>query len=131
MKVKLFCLLSCVYLINNLNAQTLSKSFELRYFTKDAKANGETDFKGETEYFNTEQRVEYLSKYAEVAKQFFADPNLDSKVVADEQLKQAMQQLKPQPLPEIRKREQLNQWKWMGYKPGQREKEGIIVGNLY
>jgi len=31
-----------------------SKSFELRYFSNDSKANGETDFKGETATFTTE-----------------------------------------------------------------------------
>lgn len=83
MKFKYLVIISLVLLSQKIAAQEVSKSFELRYFTKDAKANGETDFKGETEYFDTEQRVEYLNKYAEVAKQFFDDPNLDTKVVGE------------------------------------------------
>lgn len=38
------------FLTFTLAAQTVSKSFELRYFTNDPNANGETDFKGETEW---------------------------------------------------------------------------------
>ncbi len=111
----------------SISAQTLSKTFEMRYFTNDPKANGETDFKGETAVFNTEDRVEYLKRYAEVAKEFFKDPNLDTKVVSDDQLKQAMSKLKPQPEPEVRKRIPLKSWKWMGYKPGMEESEEIAL----
>lgn len=99
-------------------AQPISESFELRYFSNSPKANGETDFKGETAVFNTEDRVEYLKRYAIAAKEFFNDPNLDTKVVSDDQLTQAMSKLKPQPEPEVRKRIPLKSWKWMGYKPG-------------
>ncbi|HKK61135.1 MAG TPA: hypothetical protein VJ951_01165, partial [Bacteroidales bacterium] len=84
---------------------------------------GETDFKGETAVFNTDERVEYLKNYAEVAKEFFDDPNLDTKVVSDEQLQQTLKKIKPQPLPEIRKQIPLEYWKWMGYKTGMRKQE--------
>jgi hypothetical protein len=104
-------------------SQTISESFELRYFSNNKKANGETDFKGETAVFNTQERVEYLKNYAEVAKTFFNDPNLDTKVVSDEQLEQALNKIKPQPEPEIRKRIPLKYWKWMGYKQGMEEQE--------
>lgn len=123
MRFKNLFIVCFVLFAQNIYAQTISQSFELRYFTNDEKANGETDFKGETEYFNTEQRVEYLSKYAEVAREFFNDPNLDTKVVSESQIKQAVQKLKPQPLPEVRRRILLDQWKWVGYKPGQIETE--------
>lgn len=110
-------------------SQTISESFELRYFTNKPEANGETDFKGETAVFNTNERVEYLRNYATVAKNFFNDPGLDTKVVSDDQLMQAMNNLKPQPGPEVRKRIPLESWKWMGYKPGmeQNEIDGLNV----
>ena len=95
----------------------------MRYFSNNPKANGETDFKGETAVFNTEDRVEYLKRYAKAAKEFFNDPNLDTKVVSDDQLTQAMSKLKPQPEPEVRKRIPLEYWKWMGYKPGMEKRE--------
>ncbi len=50
-----------------------SKSFELRYFSDDPGANGETDFKGETQVFDTDQRVEFLKHYADFSKRFFDD----------------------------------------------------------
>jgi hypothetical protein len=104
-------------------SQPVSESFELRYFSNNPKANGETDFKGETAVFNTEDRVEYLNHYVKVAKEFFNDPNLDTKVVSDDQLKQSMSKLKPQPEPEVRKRIPLRYWKWMGYKPDMEKHE--------
>ncbi|MCU0474390.1 MAG: hypothetical protein MUC93_13680 [Bacteroidales bacterium] len=104
-------------------SQPISESFELRYFSNNPKSNGETDFKGETAVFNTEERVEYLKRYAEIAKEFFNDPELDTKVVSDEQVKQVMSKLKPQPEPEVRKEIPLKYWKWMGYKPGMEKSE--------
>ena len=98
-------------------AQT-SKSFELRYFSDDPKANGETDFKGETEVFDTEQRVEFLKHYADYAKKFFNDKNLDYMVVSDEEASQAASKIKPQPQPEYRNRIVLDEWKWRGYRSG-------------
>jgi hypothetical protein len=107
----------------SVSSQTISESFELRYFSNNTKANGETDFKGETAVFNTQERVEYLKNYAEVAKTFFNDQNLDTKVVSDEQLKQALNKIKPQPEPEVRKRIALKYWKWMGYKTSLEQQE--------
>lgn len=97
------------------------QSFELRYFSSDMDANGETDFKGETEFFSTEQRVEFLSHYATLAKQQFDDPDLNTKVVTKPAIDKVLEHLKPQPNPKIRERIQLNQWKYMGYKKGQHE----------
>ena len=99
-----------------------SKSFELRYFSNDPKANGETDFKGETATFTTEQRMELLRHYADFAQDFFNDKNLDYEVVSDAEATEATQKIKPQPQPEFRNRIYLDKWKWLGYKPGQ-EKE--------
>ncbi len=91
-------------LISNINAQEISKSFELRYFASDEKADGETDFKGETEYFNTEQRIEYLEKYEEYAGQFFNNPDWNKLVVTDDEAKEKAAKIKPQPTPKIRSR---------------------------
>ena len=118
----------------------LSKSFEFRYFTNDSSANGETDFKGKSAIFTTEQRIEFLKNYAEYAKAFFHDPDLDKKVVSDSEVTYAMRNLKEQPLPDVRKRIRLQQWKWLPYRNGERESElidlsqwnginGIIVKN--
>ncbi|HEV7347371.1 hypothetical protein [Telluribacter sp.] len=51
-----------------------SQSFELRYFSPDKAANGEIDFKGITAVFSTEQRVAFLTQYADLARQQFDDP---------------------------------------------------------
>jgi hypothetical protein len=109
-------------------AQTLSESFELRYFTGDSEANGVTDFKGPNEIFNNEARIKFLSHYANYAKRYFNDPKLNNKVVADSDVEELMKKLKPQPLPEIRKRKRLSGWRWMGYKEGQREEEQKKLG---
>ena len=107
--------------------QTTSRSFELRYFTSDPAANGETDFMGETEYFSTEQRVEFLNRYAAIASDFFNDPGFNTVVAPDEQVEEIMQGLKQQPQPEFRKRLTLDEWKWLGYRDGQHEEQ---VANL-
>jgi hypothetical protein len=96
-----------------------SKSFELRYISKDAKANGETDFKGPTSVFDTDQRIEFLKHYADFAADFFEDPNFDYQVAGDAEASQAARQIKPQPEPEHRDRIQLDDWKWLGYRAGQ------------
>jgi len=105
----------------DLFAQEESKSFEFRYFTEDSEANGETDFKGETSIFSTPERVDFLSHYADYAKRFFNDPNLNTKAATDREVSSLMDQLKPQPLPQVRNRQRLSEWKWTGYKKGQRE----------
>lgn len=47
----------------HLHGQNPSRSFELRYYTPDPRANGETDFKGEKEFLNTEQASECKLAY--------------------------------------------------------------------
>ena len=42
---------------------TISKNFELRYVSSDSRADGETDFKGETSTLTTDERVRYLNTY--------------------------------------------------------------------
>ena len=51
-------------------------TFEMRYFSKDAKANGETDLHGDTETMSLEERVSALGKYAGYAARFWGDPQL-------------------------------------------------------
>jgi hypothetical protein len=95
-----------------------SSSFEMRYFTDDPKANGETDFRGETEVFNTDQRIEFLRHYAGFSKKFFQDEQLDFMVVSGREAGEVARRIKPQPLPEHRDRMVLDQWKWRGYREG-------------
>ena len=90
----------------------LSQSFELRYVTSDVRANGETDFKGATEWMTTDQRVEYLHHWQQYASKRFGDETLAQQVVTDDEVTQAMRRLKPQPLPEVRKELRLDEWRW-------------------
>ena len=96
-----------------------ARSFELRYFSPDKKANGETDFKGATAVFTTEQRVEFLKQYAEAAKKQFDDPGLNTVVVTDDEVAETLKKIKPQPRPEIRQHQALTVWKYLGYRAGQ------------
>lgn len=102
-------------------SQPLSRTFEIRYFTKDEKANGETDFKGESEWFDTEQRVDFLNNYADFASGFFENPELNKKIVSDKEIKALISGLKTQPLTSKRKTIPLSEWKAYGYKAGQDE----------
>ena len=90
----------------------LSQSFELRYVTNDAKANGETDYKGSTEWFSTDQRIEYLTQWQQYASKYFNDQTLAEQVVSQTEIDDAMKRLKPQPLPQIRQKIKLDEWKW-------------------
>ncbi|MCD6287719.1 MAG: hypothetical protein J7M12_01250 [Candidatus Hydrogenedentes bacterium] len=103
--------------------QIVSKSFELRYFSTDPQANGETDFKGPTEVFDTAQRIEYLRRYAEYAGRFFDNAEWNKQVVSNEDVRAAVATLKPQPLPTVRRRILLTDWKYLGCRPGQRVAE--------
>lgn len=114
---------ACMLMLPALCGQTISESFELRYFTNDDKANGETDFHGETEYFNTGQRITFLQQYGQYASRFFKDPGLDTKVVTDEEAEKMVEALKPQPMPTVRKRIIPDSWKWIGYNDEKRSDE--------
>jgi hypothetical protein len=105
-------------LATGLGAQT-STSFELRYYTPDAKANGETDFKGETSVFTTEECVQFLNRYAEVASKWFGDTAYNTEVVAEHEIQDALARLKPRPQPELRQSIPLTAWKYTGYRDGQ------------
>ena len=116
--------LLCVSLAGDrVSAGELSKSFELRYFTGAAEASGVTDFRGKSEIFSTEQRVEYLRQYADYAKRFFGDPNLDTLIVGDDEARTVVAKIKPQPLPSVRTRIPLTQWRRTGHRDGLREQQ--------
>lgn len=117
--------LAIVLATSPLMAQQTAHSFELRYVTQDAAANGETDFKGETEYLNTEQRVDYLKQYARVASRFFEDTAYNTKVVTPAEVEAALAKIKPQPQPSVRRRIPLEQWQYLGYRSGQHAEDTL------
>lgn len=103
-----------------LNSQdTISSSFELRYFLNKTIADGETDFRGETEVFDTKWRLEYLKTYEKYAGKYFNNPRWDKLVISDNEIQDKLKNIKPQPNPEIRNRIWLNEWRCLGYKKGQ------------
>ena len=107
------------FLALNLTAQTLGEVFEMRHFTSDPKANGETDFKGETAWMNTEQRVRFLNDYADHASRYFGNPEYDQEIVNEDEVEKVLASLKAPPLTNIRRTIPLNGWKAYGYKKGQ------------
>ena len=102
----------------NLLAQRQVTTFEMRYLTKGPKANGVTDFHGETEWLDTEGRVDALNRYADYASHFWGDPGLDTPLFSDEDVKDLLSSIKPQPLTSIRRTIRLEEWKAYGYKAG-------------
>lgn len=94
----------------------ISRNYELRYFSTDIKADGETDFKGETSTLTTEQRIDFLDTYAQKLPGIFEDFSLDKPVVLLEEAKERLAKIKPQPIPDVRKRFSLETWRWIGYK---------------
>lgn len=81
----------------------LSRSFEFRAVSSDPKANGETDFKGKSATLSTEERVTFLSRYADFASAWFGDSKLDTLAVPREQSRLALAAIKAQPLPVVRR----------------------------
>lgn len=98
--------------------QPISRSFELRYLSKDPQANGETDFKGETSVLDTQQRIAYLNRYAELIPAFAEDFSLDAPAVTLEAAQARLAQIKPQPGPSRRRRIVLDDWRWIGDRTG-------------
>lgn len=94
------------------------KTFDMRWLTKDAKANGVTDFHGETEWLNTEQRVEVLKLYADYASKFWGDPQLNTPMFTDAQVSARTAKIKPQPGTTVRNTISLNEWRSYGHKKG-------------
>ena len=87
---------------------TLARSFEFCAVSSDTKANGESDFKGKTEQMTTEERVLFLNAYTDVASKWFANTELNQLAVAPEQAEKRLANIKPQPLPTVRKSIRLN-----------------------
>lgn len=102
---------SCLY------AQQVS-TFEMRYLTNDTKADGVTDFHGENEWLNTDQRVKVLGRYADFASKFWGDPELDTPLFTDAQVTERVAGIKPLPLTSVRRTVRLADWKAVGYKQG-------------
>ena len=114
-KIFVFTLLSMLAISSNGMAQQ-NVSFEMRYFTSDPKASGETDFHGETEWMTLEQRVEFLNMYAVYASNFWNDVHFDKKLVSPTEISEKLKNIKPQPLTAVRRTIPLTGWKAYGYK---------------
>ena len=113
-------LLSC-FAEYTLFAQHLSGSYEVRYFSKDPKANGETDFKGETTTLDNDKRIDFLRFFGNEVSSYYGDKDLNTEVVTDKEAKDFLESIRPQPLPAVRKRIILDEWKWISYRAGQHE----------
>jgi len=97
-------------------APVVSRSFEFRTVSGNSKANGETDFKGKTTTMTTDERVAFLKAYADYAAAWFGDPKLDTLAVPTGQAQARLAQIKPQPLPTVRRTIRLNDgWKQTGH----------------
>lgn len=113
--------LFAAFLVSSLDAQQVS-TFEMRYLTKDPKADGITDFHGETEWFDTGQRVAMLERYTDYASHFWGDPALNRPLFSDSDVLARLAEIKPQPLTSVRRTIRLEEWRAYGYKAG-KEKE--------
>ena len=96
-------------------------SFDMRWLTNDVKANGVTDFHGETEWLDTNQRVQTLELYADFASKFWGDPELNTPMFTDAQVSERTAQIKPQPQTSVRRTLNLNNWRSIGYKKGKED----------
>jgi hypothetical protein len=107
-------LLGAFCLVQSAISAPISQAFEVRYFTRNPVANGETDFKGKTEFLNTEQRVDFLKAYADYGRIFWSDPRLDKEVFPLSEARVLTQKIKPQPKPQVRVRMLQDEWAWQG-----------------
>lgn len=110
-----------------MSAQPFSSTFEIRYSANDLAANGETDFKGETEWLDTEGRITFLKNYADYASRFFDNRELNKTIVSDDEINRLIKQIKPQPATNIRRTIPLNGWKSYGYKKGQEQQKQQVL----
>ena len=95
-----------------------SNTFEMRYFTRDERANGLTDFHGETEWMDLEGRIDMLNQYADYASRYWGNPHLDSPLFSDADVERQLSLIKPQPTTSVRRTIRLDEWRACGYKPG-------------
>lgn len=98
--------------------RVISRSLEFRYYSPSENANGETDLKGKTEIFDTDQRLSFLDAYTDYASGWFDDPRLDTKIATKKDISNLLASIKPQPLPEYRKVIPLEGWRALGMKSG-------------
>ncbi|MFG6687734.1 glycoside hydrolase family 2 TIM barrel-domain containing protein [Mariniflexile sp. HNIBRBA6329] len=104
-------------------AQMISKSFEMRAFSKSLATDGETDFKGKTETFTTKERVAFLNDYANYGKLFWDDKKLNKEVYPLENAQKLLKNLKPRPVSKVRNRLLTDEWLYKGYKANKEIKE--------
>lgn len=90
----------------------ISETYEYFYYDGNEESNGETDFKGETSVFDTEQRIRFLAHYADQARRWFDDEKLGKPVVPAAQLNEALMNIKSKPLPHKRKRTELKDFSY-------------------
>jgi len=90
------------------------RSFEVRHFTDDPAADGESDFIGPTSVLDTPERIEFLRALAAAARRFFGNERWDRPAVPPEQVRSALAAFKPRPEPEVRQRIRVNKWRWIG-----------------
>ncbi len=95
-----------------------SNTFEMRYFTRDERANGLTDFHGETEWMDLEGRIDMLNQYADYASRYWGNPHLDTPLFSDADVERQLSLIKPQPTTSVRRTIHLDEWRACGYKPG-------------
>lgn len=117
-------LLSCCFALVSwmaADAQVISRSFELRYFSDSTKAIGTNGFQGDSSLFDLSKRLDYLTNYATYAKAFFENPRLDQQAVLEQDVVKTLANIKDQPMPKVRHRLMLEDWNWHVGLPTQHE----------
>lgn len=117
------CLIGLLVLLPFCMKAQNSSSLEMRYITSDVKANGETDFHGETEWMNLEQRIDFLNKYAVFASSFWKNPQLNKPILNKGEVQERLKGIKPQPLTNVRRTLRLTDWAAYGWRPGKAEEK--------
>ena len=97
---------------------SMYRTFEIRHFTANPAANGESDFLGPTSVLSTPERIGFLSAFATTAKRFFAQEHWDRPAVTPTAVTEALARLKPQPAPQVRRRIAIDRWRWLGSREG-------------
>lgn len=134
---KILCVFIAVSCLVLPTLSQISSSFELRYFSKEQEAAGHSDFKGENEFFSTEQRVEFLDKYCDFASTWFLDSALDKQLNESSEIDRFLKSFKARPLPVSRKRILLDTWKSIGIREEEKTKsldawkafDGVAIDN--
>ncbi|MEL6719455.1 MAG: hypothetical protein AAFP82_12125, partial [Bacteroidota bacterium] len=85
--------------------------------------NGTIGFNGDSTFLTSEDRLYYLEKYAEYAKIFFQNTELNNQPVEEPEVVSLLEKIKPMPSPKNRQRLVLDEWKWKTYQVGQSKRE--------